>query len=216
MIPSFGPGPRKERVSAPELFLPAMTEATDTLEVEQAFFESPRETAGVDAEPAHDFHDSVRAPLPPELAKRQRRLRKLVAAILGVMTVASFGVVARLAVRRANASVFADPVFHHEVVPSIQGFLDTEPSREADPVSAPAEGPSKMRAREAIERGAFVDGVALSQGAIDADPTDAEGYLLLGAALQETGRWNEAKLVFANCIRRAERGPTVECAALGR
>jgi len=58
------------------------------------------------------------------------------------------------------------------------------------------------------------DGVTAARATLDADPSDAETYLLLGAALQELGQWKESKAVFGQCVEQATKGPTGECRAL--
>jgi Flp pilus assembly protein TadD len=58
--------------------------------------------------------------------------------------------------------------------------------------------------------------VIAARSALAADPTDAETYILLGAALQDTGRWAESMFVFATCVQKAKRGPLDDCRALAR
>jgi hypothetical protein len=73
----------------------------------------------------------------------------------------------------------------------------------------------KKEARSLIERGRLKEGIPAAQAAIDADPTDAELYLLLGAALQDTGHWKDSIAVFSRCVHEATHGPKSECRALG-
>ena len=75
---------------------------------------------------------------------------------------------------------------------------------------------TKARALRAVSSGRYAEGIALSQAAIDADPTDAQGYLLLGAALQEKGQAGRAEQVFAECASKATHGPKGDCRALAR
>jgi len=75
---------------------------------------------------------------------------------------------------------------------------------------------TKARALRAVSSGRYAEGIALSQAAIDADPTDAQGYLLLGAALQEKGQAGRAEQVFAECASKATHGPKGDCRALTR
>ena len=71
-----------------------------------------------------------------------------------------------------------------------------------------------LLARRLIEHGRMRAGITAARGAIESDPSDAETYLLLGAALQETGQWKEATATFSKCLERATRGPKLECRAL--
>jgi hypothetical protein len=75
---------------------------------------------------------------------------------------------------------------------------------------------TKARALRAVSSGRYTEGMALSQAAIDADPTDAQGYLLLGAALQEKGQEGKAMQVFAECALKATHGPKGDCRALAK
>jgi Flp pilus assembly protein TadD len=48
------------------------------------------------------------------------------------------------------------------------------------------------------------------------DPTDAESWLILGAAYQQQGNDKDARRCFGACIQKANRGPKRECAAMLR
>jgi Flp pilus assembly protein TadD len=88
--------------------------------------------------------------------------------------------------------------------------VETQPS-----AAAPAaQALSKADVRRLIERGHMRDGIAAARATIDADPSDAETYLLLGAALQELGQWKESMAVFGRCVEQATKGPKGECRAL--
>ncbi|HKQ69040.1 MAG TPA: hypothetical protein VJT73_06865, partial [Polyangiaceae bacterium] len=74
--------------------------------------------------------------------------------------------------------------------------------------------PTKREARKLIERGRMKEGIVAARAAVGADPTDAETYLLLGAALQELGQWKESMAIFTQCVATATNGPVAECRAL--
>jgi Flp pilus assembly protein TadD len=65
-----------------------------------------------------------------------------------------------------------------------------------------------------MQRGQMRDAIAAARDALASDPSDAETYLLLGAALQETGQWRESAAVFTQCVAEAKKGPKNECRAL--
>jgi Flp pilus assembly protein TadD len=94
--------------------------------------------------------------------------------------------------------------------------VETQQPAEAPAALAPSQAntPSKADIRHLIERGRMKDGIAAARATLDADPSDAETYLLLGAALQELGQWKESMAVFGQCIEQATRGPKSECRAL--
>lgn len=73
---------------------------------------------------------------------------------------------------------------------------------------------ARERARALLENGAGADAVAAGQRSVELDPTDAEAWLVLGAAYQLVGNGREARRAFYSCTRLAKRGPVAECAAL--
>jgi hypothetical protein len=83
------------------------------------------------------------------------------------------------------------------------------------PASAPRAN-TKMDARRFLAAGKLKEAVSAARAALAAEPTDAETYLLLGAALQDTGHWEESMIVFASCVQNAKRGPLGDCRALSR
>jgi hypothetical protein len=85
----------------------------------------------------------------------------------------------------------------------------------AAPRAAPAPG-TKLEARRLLASGKLKEAVSAARTALAADPTDAETYLLLGAALQDTGHWDESVIVFGSCMQNAKRGPLGDCRALSR
>jgi cytochrome c-type biogenesis protein CcmH/NrfG len=52
--------------------------------------------------------------------------------------------------------------------------------------------------------------------ALEADPSDAMPYLVLGSALQDAGRWREATRAYQLCVKTATRGMVDECRAMLR
>jgi hypothetical protein len=84
---------------------------------------------------------------------------------------------------------------------------DFEPS-----AADPALGRDLRReARQLLEKGSAEEGVRVARRAIMADPNDAEGYILLAAGLQDLGRWQESRDVFAKCVQESGRKANAEC-----
>ncbi|MFO0676089.1 MAG: tetratricopeptide repeat protein [Polyangiaceae bacterium] len=99
-----------------------------------------------------------------------------------------------------------------EEVPPVPALDETPaPAEETAPVDARAE---KKAARVALEKGAAALAIASAKKSVDADGTDAEAWLLLGAAYQETGRARDARQAFQSCAKEAKVGPISECRAL--
>jgi tetratricopeptide (TPR) repeat protein len=190
-------------------------------DVENDFFAKPQAHAASSLAP-HEIdrfedldHDYV--VVGPAVVLRRARLRRLVAGIVGIAGVVSVLVGLRLAMRPSHR------------IPSVTPIVAAQPAEQApapvaatpDPNDAPPStvtdaGDTKRAALSAIERRHYHEAIALGRAAIDADPADADGYLLLGAALQETGRWERAARLFAECASTAQRGKVSECQALAR
>jgi hypothetical protein len=74
----------------------------------------------------------------------------------------------------------------------------------------------KVAAQAALERGRLADAVAAAARSVALDPTDAESWLILGAAHQARGEQKDANQSFKSCLELAKRGPKAECSALVR
>ncbi|MGO9839234.1 MAG: hypothetical protein ACLP1X_34060 [Polyangiaceae bacterium] len=84
---------------------------------------------------------------------------------------------------------------------------------EPDPAAA---RDAKRTSQRALDRGDAKSSIEAGERSVDLDPTDAEAWLILGAAYQTRGTYAEARRCFASCARLAKRGPRGECAALLR
>jgi cytochrome c-type biogenesis protein CcmH/NrfG len=60
------------------------------------------------------------------------------------------------------------------------------------------------------------EAMAKASAALEADPTDAMPYLVLGSALQDAGRWREAHRAYELCVKNAKHGMVDECRAMLR
>jgi tetratricopeptide (TPR) repeat protein len=219
--------------------------ASDARNVEKDFFAESKAHAASSLAP-HEIDrfedlDRTYVVLGPAVVRRRARLRRFVASIVGVAGVVSVLVGLRLAMRPSHRNPAATPILAAQpalasvdslaqmpvssppaTATALHGQQAPDPVPAApDPNDAPPStiadaGGAKQAALSAIERGHYHAAIALSRAAIDADPEDADGYLLLGAALQETGRWERAAGLFAECASRAQRGKVSECRALAR
>lgn len=110
-----------------------------------------------------------------------------------------------------------------------------EPKEEAKPVEAKAEAKpeetkpeakpeqekkqppkltaaqEKAQAQAALDRNNAGFAVAAAERSVALDPTDAEAWLILGAAYQMQNRNAEARRAFGSCAKQAKRGPVGEC-----
>jgi len=83
---------------------------------------------------------------------------------------------------------------------------------------APAVPPKALRekARILLTHRQIADAIATADEAAKAEPDDAEGWLLLGAAQLEAGRTADAKQSFRTCTHVAKTGPVGECRSFSR
>jgi Flp pilus assembly protein TadD len=77
-------------------------------------------------------------------------------------------------------------------------------------------GADKDAARKALEAGKAKDAVAAAQRATANDPTDADAWLLLGAAQSELGNTVAARAGYRACVKSARHGAVRECSAMLR
>jgi Flp pilus assembly protein TadD len=94
---------------------------------------------------------------------------------------------------------------------------DTAPAAAAD-APAPTEPDPKAAAKEkhasqlALERGKAAEAIEAGERSVALDPSDAEAWLILGAAYQEKGDLANARKSFKSCLTEGKRGPKWECA----
>jgi hypothetical protein len=69
----------------------------------------------------------------------------------------------------------------------------------------------QQRARELLVAGQIVEGVLFARRAIAANPMDSDSYILLAAGLEDLGRWEEARNIFSQCVRRSGGTASAEC-----
>jgi tetratricopeptide (TPR) repeat protein len=109
-------------------------------------------------------------------------------------------------------SVVAAPASSVGAAPSaLADAVAAAPSATPPPRSARA---AREAARRALEAGDRAQAVAVARQAVELDPSDAEAWLVLGAALMESGRGAEARSTFGTCAKLATHGPVGECRAM--
>jgi len=87
----------------------------------------------------------------------------------------------------------------------------------APPIVAGTQATAEKNASQAaLERGNVGASIAAGERSVALDPTDAESWLILGAAYQQQGDDHDARRCFVACVRNANRGPKRECAAMLR
>jgi hypothetical protein len=94
--------------------------------------------------------------------------------------------------------------------------VETADDSELEPLEPSAADVARARdlrreARQLLEAGRAEEGVVVARRAIGADPNHPESYILLAAGLQDLGRWQESRDVFAKCVRESDRKANAEC-----
>ena len=72
----------------------------------------------------------------------------------------------------------------------------------------------RFEAQVALELGDIVRAEKVAQHAVENDPTDADGWLLLTAAQLELNQVEASRASLRSCAEKATRGPHWECVAL--
>jgi tetratricopeptide (TPR) repeat protein len=145
------------------------------------------------------------------------------------------GAVATDPVVAANLPVAADPALATDppaVADSPAAAQPPTPAAVVEPAAAAAESPppsaqavadsrlaaanAKKEAQRALDRGHLADSIEAGEESVAIDPTDADAWLILGAAYQQQGHFADARRCFASCAQQAKRGSRGECGALLR
>jgi tetratricopeptide (TPR) repeat protein len=74
----------------------------------------------------------------------------------------------------------------------------------------------KEASQAALEHGRIAASIEAGEHAILLDPSDADAWLVLGAAYQQKGDLREARRCYKACVQRAPRGNRRECIAMLR
>jgi hypothetical protein len=170
--------------------------------------------------------------VPPERRQRLANYVKIAVGFSAVLCLAAMARVGLSHVRRSNAAehgVVAAQIAPLTVTPSpIQPVAaptavpqppppapppaQEEPVVAAEPaVPAKSAKEEKEAARTSLERGKRQDAIDAAGRSVELDPTDAEAWLILGSAQQDSGHWKEGRDAYSECVKQAKVGPIGEC-----
>jgi hypothetical protein len=109
-----------------------------------------------------------------------------------------------------NESSSADPA-------AVKASAST-PAADAPPDAQAIAEARKARqdSQRALDRGHLAAAIEAGEQSVAIDPTDADAWLILGAAYQAQGHAVDARRCFVSCARQARRGARSECRALLR
>lgn len=96
--------------------------------------------------------------------------------------------------------------------------LDPPAAQDPPPpdVSPRAAADAKRDSQRALDRGHVSDAIEAGEESVALDPTDADAWLILGAAYMQKGRSADARRCFSTCVDQARRGDRWQCRALLR
>jgi hypothetical protein len=169
-----------------------------------------------------DVADRPLVPVVP--LERRERLATLVKGAVAVSGFLCLAALARVGlVHRAESSAHAAAAQMTSTAPAakvteaapVAVDPPPAPAAEEEP-TAPLKSASEERedARKALELGKQQDAIDAAQRSITVDPTDAEAWLILGAAQLDLGHRAEAHDAFVQCSKQAKTGNTYECGAM--
>jgi hypothetical protein len=75
---------------------------------------------------------------------------------------------------------------------------------------------AKLESQNRLDRGDAKSAIEAGERSVSVDPSDAEAWLLLGAAYQQVGDLRNASRAFSACLKDATRGDKSDCAAMLR
>jgi tetratricopeptide (TPR) repeat protein len=168
------------------------------------------------------------------LHERRAKLAKYVKVAVGLS--AALCLVAGVRGAIAHARRDADAMTRAVVVDIAHAATRSEPRAEVTPEPSPPPSPAPMEsaaavastsdtpvksaadekkdARAALERGKLREAIAAAERAVTLDPTDADAWLVLGAAYQDSGRGIDARRAFKACKEQSTRGSIRECSLM--
>ena len=88
------------------------------------------------------------------------------------------------------------------------------PAASAEPAKEEITGDAKeelKKSRTALEKRKLPEAIEAGERAVALDPTDAEAWLILGAAYQEKGDLTNAHRCYMACVKEGKTGPRLEC-----
>lgn len=213
-------------------------------DVDEAFFKQGDEIEAMlpqfsedSIPPTSDDVKKESLPPPPEVLARRSKFRKFVGVVVVLCAFVVLGGLGRTiatekpaAAAQAGSPSDAVSIVEAPVVPQPEKRVEpSEPEAKPGP-SASAEESTKptevvavapegvdprKEALNLLNRGKMAEAILMARAAIQRDPNHALGYLYLGTALQESGKYKEAIATYGACVRNAKQGPVWECRAMG-
>jgi cytochrome c-type biogenesis protein CcmH/NrfG len=116
--------------------------------------------------------------------------------------------------KTAEAKLAPAPTASAEVAKAEPDAKAADEPKKAEPSGGDVKALTK-EAEAFLNRGNRKDAMLKAREAIAADPSEAMPYLLLGSALQDSGKWKDGIEAYSECVRNATKGPVGECRQMG-
>jgi cytochrome c-type biogenesis protein CcmH/NrfG len=120
----------------------------------------------------------------------------------------------------ASAPVYALAVPAEPVAPVTSGAASSGqaelPATPGEPQETSEAINTKEASQQALELGKVALATSLGERSVALDATDADSWLILGAAYLQAGDYKNARRCFASCVKQATSGARRECAAMLR
>ncbi|MGH7271891.1 MAG: hypothetical protein ACREJ3_15790 [Polyangiaceae bacterium] len=176
----------------------------------------------------------------PDLRQRQRYLRRYVVSAVAVAGAIGFAALLRVTtaanamasgpeVRAVAAAPIPQPVPAEAAKavetapvvalasPPVLPAVTAPPPTLAPTPAEPSAREERNQALHLLNKSEWAAAAAAGERSVRRDPTDAQTWLILGAAYAERGQGSEARLDYARCVKLARPGPSrSECADLLR
>jgi hypothetical protein len=164
--------------------------------------------------------EPARAEAPPKDLARRRRLARVVSWAVGFATLLCVAALARSGLAVAKSAPPTHGASTSSPAPSPEPTAAAEPAPtvaiESPPPEAAEAAVVREEARALLAKRALADAIVAAKRAVELDPSDAESWLILGAAQIDARRGADAVETFRSCVRLATTGPVGECRAFVR
>jgi hypothetical protein len=213
---------------------PVVSDPAPTDEVTERFFSDAPELPARGLPPIVETGEHEAGPEPHSIRERRRYLMRYVAGAVSLAALIGVGAIVRVtsargAMRSSSTAVAAVPG------PVVLPPVDPGPVApvEAPATDLPAQNPddqlladlsdqdqsasdAKKQSLHELELDHFVASIEAGERSVAEDPTDADAWLILGAAYLKRGAYADARRCFTTCGHQATHGDRFQCWALLR
>jgi tetratricopeptide repeat protein len=220
--------------SAAGSLVPVVRDPAPTDEVTERFFSDAPEAPTPELPPIVETGEHDAAPEPAAIRARRRYLMRYVAGAVSLAALIGVGAIVRVtsargavrsnsnAVAAALRPVVLPPVDPDPVAPAEAPATDLPAQNPDDQLLADlseqdqSASDAKKQSLHELELDHFVASIEAGERSVAQDPTDADAWLILGAAYLKRGAYADARRCFTTCGQHATHGDRFQCWALLR